>query len=233
MPSGIVEGAAEATAALLKVISGWLTDRWGRREPLVVAGYGVSSAARPLIGLATIWPVVAVLHVVDRVGKGLRTSPRDALIADAAPPDTRGRLRAAGTRAGPARAVLGPLVAAALLAIPAVGLRHVFLLAALPGLAAWRSSSSACTEPPRPPTPRPPPPSHPLAVPEPRPAPPPARRGRLRPGQQRRCLPSPPLQRRGIGAVVIALLWAGLHAVKIDRHLVRGPGLRADWDAGR
>jgi MFS family permease len=131
---GVVEGAAEATAALLKVASGWLTDRWGRRKPLVVAGYGVSGAARPLVGLAGSWPVVALLRVADRVGKGLRTSPRDALIADVTPPERHGAAFGLQRAMDHAGAVGGPLVAAALLAIPAVGLRHVFLLAGIPGL---------------------------------------------------------------------------------------------------
>jgi MFS family permease len=131
---GVVEGAAEATAALLKVASGWLTDRWGRRKPLVVAGYGISGTARPLVGLAGSWPAVALLRVADRVGKGLRTSPRDALIADVTPPERHGAAFGLQRAMDHAGAVGGPLVAAALLAIPAVGLRHVFLLAGIPGL---------------------------------------------------------------------------------------------------
>ena len=78
---GVVEGVAESVASLLKIVSGRVTDRTGRRKPLVVAGYGLSSVAKPLIGAAAAWPWVAGLRFVDRVGKGLRTSPRDALIA--------------------------------------------------------------------------------------------------------------------------------------------------------
>jgi len=101
----------------------------------VVLGYGLASAARPLIGLATVWPAVLGLRFTDRVGKGLRTSPRDALIADATPPGLRGAAYGLHRAMDHAGAVLGPLAAAALLAVPGIGLRHVFLLAAVPGAA--------------------------------------------------------------------------------------------------
>src|SRR5262245_24288741 len=88
---GVVEGAAEATASLLKLVSGRLSDRARRRKPLTTLGYLVSTAARPLTGLATApWHVLAI-RVMDRVGKGLRSSPRDALVADVTPPQERGR----------------------------------------------------------------------------------------------------------------------------------------------
>ena len=82
---GLIEGIAESTASLLKVVSGRWSDRARRRKPLVVAGYSLAGAVRPLIGLATGWLTVLLLRFADRVGKGLRTSPRDALIADATP----------------------------------------------------------------------------------------------------------------------------------------------------
>src|SRR5205085_7741891 len=75
---GLIEGVAEATASLMKVVSGRLADR-RRRRPLVGLGYGLSSISKPLIGLATTWPFVLVARFVDRTGKGIRTSPRDAL----------------------------------------------------------------------------------------------------------------------------------------------------------
>ena len=74
---GLIEGAAEAVASILKVISGTLSDRWNRRKPIVVAGYGLSAAARPFISLATGWIVVFVLRLIDRVGKGVRGAPRE------------------------------------------------------------------------------------------------------------------------------------------------------------
>ena len=129
---GAIEGVAESTAALLKVASGWWADRMRRRKPLVVAGYGLSGTVRPLIGLAGSWPVVVVLRFGDRVGKGIRTSPRDALIADVTPPDRRGAAYGLHRALDHAGAVAGPLAAAGLLLIPGMTLRAVFLLAAIP-----------------------------------------------------------------------------------------------------
>ena len=129
---GTIEGIAESTAAVLKVASGWWTDRMRRRKPFVVAGYGLSGAVRPLIGLAASWPVVVILRFADRVGKGLRTSPRDALIADVTPPERRGAAYGLHRAMDHAGAVAGPLVAATLLLIPGFTLRRVFLLAAIP-----------------------------------------------------------------------------------------------------
>lgn len=129
---GVIEGVAESAASLLKVVSGWWADRMPRRKPFVVAGYGLSGAVRPLIGLALSWPVVLALRLGDRVGKGIRTSPRDALIADVTPEDRRGTAYGLHRAMDHAGAVAGPLVAAALLILPGITLRHVFLLAAVP-----------------------------------------------------------------------------------------------------
>lgn len=129
---GAIEGAAESVAALLKLGSGVWSDRLTRRKPLVVAGYGLASLVRPLIGLAQSAWQVGALRVTDRVGKGIRTSPRDALIADAVEPSQRGAafgLHRAGDHLG---GVLGPLVAFALLQFLGLSLRTVFLLAAIP-----------------------------------------------------------------------------------------------------
>jgi len=130
---GVVEGAAEAVASLLKVVSGKLADRAPRRKPLVVLGYTISGAARPLIGLAAIWPVVLALRVLDRVGKGLRTAPRDALIADVTANGARGRAYGFHRAMDNAGAVLGPLVAVALLGA-GLSLREVFVWAAAPAV---------------------------------------------------------------------------------------------------
>lgn len=132
---GAVEGVAEATAALLKLGSGVLSDRGGRRKPWVVAGYGLAGGARPLIALAATWPLVLGLRFADRIGKGLRTSPRDALIADVTPPDRRARAFGFNRAMDHAGGVLGPLVAAALLTWAGMETRTVFLLAAVPALA--------------------------------------------------------------------------------------------------
>ncbi len=132
---GAVEGVAESTAALLKLVSGVLSDRGGRRKPWVVAGYALAGAARPLIGLAHTWPAVLALRFADRVGKGLRTSPRDALIADVTAVDRRGTAFGIHRAMDHAGAVAGPLVAAALLGWGGMELRTVFLLAAVPAAA--------------------------------------------------------------------------------------------------
>jgi len=129
---GLIEGIAESAAALLKVASGIGADRMRRRKPLIVAGYGLAGLVRPLIGLATAWPLVLVLRFLDRIGKGLRTSPRDALIADVTEPALRGRAYGTLRAMDHAGAVAGPLVAAGLLALSGVTLRHVFLLAGIP-----------------------------------------------------------------------------------------------------
>jgi MFS family permease len=132
---GLIEGVAESTASLLKVVSGRWSDRARRRKPLVVAGYSLAGAMRPLIGLATTWPAVLLLRFADRVGKGLRTSPRDALIADATPPAQRGEAFGLQRSLDHAGAVAGPLVAAALLTFVGLSLRAVFLLAVVPAVA--------------------------------------------------------------------------------------------------
>jgi len=88
---GLIEGIAEGTASLLKVLSGWLSDRIGRRKNLAVLGYGVSTLAKPFLYFATSWGAVAGVRFVDRVGKGIRTSPRDALVADSASEEEMGR----------------------------------------------------------------------------------------------------------------------------------------------
>ncbi|HEY3236266.1 MAG TPA: MFS transporter [Polyangiaceae bacterium] len=130
---GIIEGAAETTAAVLKIASGIWADRTQRRKPLVVLGYSISGLVRPLIGFALVWPVVLALRVVDRIGKGLRTSPRDALIADVVPPPQRGRAYGLHRAMDNAGALLGPLAATALLAA-GFKMREVFWCAAIPAV---------------------------------------------------------------------------------------------------
>ena len=129
---GAVEGVAEAIASLLKIVSGRLTDRTRHRKPLTLLGYGISSVVRPLIGLAMHpWQVLAT-RAADRVGKGLRSSPRDAMLADAAPSAGRGRVFGFHQAMDNAGAVVGPLLATLLLGA-GVALRNVFLLSAVPG----------------------------------------------------------------------------------------------------
>lgn len=138
---GAIEGAAESIAALLKLVSGWWSDRLTRRKPLVLAGYGIASLVRPLVGIAQSVPQVALIRLTDRVGKGVRGAPRDALIADAVPAGDRGRAFGFQRSADHAGAVLGPIVAYVLLQWAGISLRTVFLLAAIPAalamLALW------------------------------------------------------------------------------------------------
>lgn len=136
---GAIEGAAETTASLLKIVSGVWADRLRRRKPLVVVGYTLSSIARPLVALATSPLHVLGVRIADRIGKGLRSSPRDAVVADVTAPEARGRAFGFHRSMDHAGAVVGPLLATALLYGLGEGprtLRTIFALAAIPGLAA-------------------------------------------------------------------------------------------------
>lgn len=130
---GAIEGAAESTAALLKLASGWWSDRVAKRKPLVLAGYTIASVIRPLIGLAQSVSQVLAIRVADRVGKGIRGAPRDALIADSVDPSIRGRAFGFHRAADHAGAVVGPLLAFLLLRWADLDLRHLFLWTAVPG----------------------------------------------------------------------------------------------------
>ncbi len=136
MSLGLIEGFAQAVAAVMQVVSGAWSDRLGKRKALVVTGYGIAGALRPLIGIATSVSQVLAIRIGDRIGKGIRGAPRDALIADSVPAEVRGRAFGFHRAADHAGAVVGPLVAFALLAWVGLEIRTVFLLAAIPGLAA-------------------------------------------------------------------------------------------------
>ncbi len=128
---GLVEGAANTVASLLKLVSGVVADATARRKPLVLFGYALASAVRPLVALATRpWHVLAV-RVTDRIGKGLRSSPRDALIADAAG-DRAGRAFGFHQAMDNAGAVVGPLLATLLIGMK-LPIRTVFWVAVIPG----------------------------------------------------------------------------------------------------
>lgn len=134
---GLIEGVAEAVASLLKLWSGRHSDVMnGRRKGLAVAGYTLSNIARPLLGLAGSWPAMLVLRSIDRVGKGLRSAPRDALVADATPPAMRGYAFGFHRALDNGGAVAGSLVAAAALAWSGLSLTEVILWSAVPGFAA-------------------------------------------------------------------------------------------------
>lgn len=134
---GAVEGVAESTASLLKVASGWWSDKVKKRKPLVVLGYGIASLVRPFVAMAQSAGVVLAIRLADRVGKGIRTAPRDALLADSVDAESRGRAFGFHAAMDNAGAVLGPLIAFALLRYFDVSLRNVFWLAAIPGALAF------------------------------------------------------------------------------------------------
>lgn len=129
---GIVEGMAEATASLLKIVSGRISDRVSRRKPLTLFGYSISSLVRPLMAFAVAPIYVLMVRVVDRVGKGLRSSPRDAMLTDLVAPSERGRAFGFHRAMDNLGAVVGPLVATALLAA-GLSLREVFFASIVPG----------------------------------------------------------------------------------------------------
>lgn len=129
---GLLEGVAEATALIVKVFSGVLSDYWGKRKPLAVLGYGLGALSKPLFALAASAGWVLGARLLDRVGKGIRGAPRDALVADIAPPELRGAafgLRQALDTVG---AFLGPLLAMALMLLWANDIRAVFWVAVIP-----------------------------------------------------------------------------------------------------
>ncbi|PKQ37215.1 MAG: MFS transporter [Actinobacteria bacterium HGW-Actinobacteria-1] len=135
---GVIESIAEATSSLMKVFSGWLSDRVGKRRPLILVGYGLSNLMKPVLAIAGTWPAVLALRFADRFGKGIRTAPRDALIADSAPPEVRGKAFGLHRALDTLGAAIGPLVAWATLSLVdgAAGFRTVFLISAIPGTAA-------------------------------------------------------------------------------------------------
>lgn len=130
---GVIEGGAEAIASMLKLASGWWSDISKRRKPLIVFGYGLASLVRPLVAFAQTAPQVMAIRFTDRVGKGVRGAPRDALLAASTPIEYRGRAFGFHRAADHAGAVIGPLIALACLNWLGMSLRHVFLVAAVPG----------------------------------------------------------------------------------------------------
>jgi MFS family permease len=135
MALGLIEGAAELMASLLKLVTGHLSDRARRRKPFVVGGYLVASAARPFLAIASSAGAVLAIRLVDRFGKGVRSSPRDALIADVVPPAQRGQAFGVHEAMDHAGAVVGPLAAYGLIALGA-SLPRVFLISTVPALVA-------------------------------------------------------------------------------------------------
>ena len=133
---GIVEGAADATTSALKVMSGRWSDRLGVRKPIVVLGYTLSSLIRPFMAVTSSWAHVFAIRVTDRVGKGLRGAPRDAMLAALAPPGQRGRVFGYHWAMDHAGAAVGPLLATLFLLFYPDDYRLLFALTIVPGLLA-------------------------------------------------------------------------------------------------
>lgn len=134
---GLIDGFAQATQNIVQGFSGTLSDKLQRRKPIALVGYFLAAIGKPLMGVATVWPVVFGARLLDRFGAGTRSAPRDALIASSVTAENRGRafgLEGVGDNAG---AFLGPLVAVFLLYWIHVGIRSVFYLAVIPGLLAF------------------------------------------------------------------------------------------------
>jgi MFS family permease len=133
---GLIEGAAEATALIVKVFSGVLSDWWGKRKPLAVLGYGLGAASKPLFALASGAGLVIAARLIDRVGKGIRGAPRDALVADLAPPEIRGAAFGLRQSLDTVGAFVGPLLAMGLMLLWANDFRAVFWVAVIPAFLA-------------------------------------------------------------------------------------------------
>jgi MFS family permease len=229
---GLIEGGAESVSSFLKLFAGYASDREGRRKPLVVVGYGLAGFARPLLAFAQTWPQAFGIRLADRVGKGLRSAPRDAMIADATPPVQRGLAFGFHRAMDHGGAVIGPLLSFALLfwlardaSAPTIAeYKTVFLCASVPALAALLVAIFFVRE------------THAAAAPNPAEPPP---RFTLR-GFDRnfyRFLVLVALftlsnssdaflllraRDAGISAALIPLLWAALHACKVLSSLLGG-----------
>ena len=130
---GLIEGIAEATSSIFKLVSGVIVDRTKKTKPWIVIGYFLAGIGRPLIAIANSWTWVLCIRFTDRLGKGLRTSPRDALLADSVPSNQRGLTFGLHRSMDNAGAVFGPLIAALLLSMN-IPLRDIFLWAVVPGI---------------------------------------------------------------------------------------------------
>ena len=131
---GVIEGVAESTASLSKTVSGWLSDRWLVRKPLVVVGYSLSAIGKPLLAASTVWPMALGARFVDRLGKGVRTPARDALIGDVTEAKTRGRAFGFHRAMDSVGAVIGPAVGLGLFELLHHHYRPVFAIAFVPAV---------------------------------------------------------------------------------------------------
>ncbi|WP_244864420.1 MFS transporter [Paenibacillus sp. J23TS9] len=133
---GIIEGIAESTASILKLFSGMLIDRLGKYKLMMLVGYGLSNLTKPLFTFSGTWGQVLIIRFLDRIGKGIRTSPRDALIADSTTKEERGRAFGFRRSMDALGATLGPLIAFGILAVSTNNYRLVFWLSVIPGVIA-------------------------------------------------------------------------------------------------
>jgi MFS family permease len=129
---GLIEGIAESTASILKIISGWLSDKWQKRKIFVVFGYSFSAASKALLSLALAWPIVLFARFIDRFGKGTRTPARDALIAESSESSVRGRSFGFHRALDTLGAVIGPLLALLAIRFLDNNFRLIFFLAFIP-----------------------------------------------------------------------------------------------------
>ncbi|HYG87354.1 MAG TPA: MFS transporter [Azospirillum sp.] len=146
---GIIEGVAEATSSIVKLFSGAISDRIGRRKPLALLGYGMAALTKPLFPLASSVSMVLAARFVDRVGKGIRGAPRDALVADLTPPEQRGAAYGLRQALDTVGAVLGPVAAMALMALTNNDFRAVFWAAVVPAVLCVAVLVLGVREPPR------------------------------------------------------------------------------------
>lgn len=130
---GVIEGIAESTASLLKMLAGWLSDKLGKRKALMVFGYGISTLSRPLLAVAGGWGMVLGSRFVDRFGKGVRTAPRDAIVADSCDKKELGRSFGFHRAMDQFGAVIGPAAAFVILSLRPGGYRTVFWISLVPG----------------------------------------------------------------------------------------------------
>ncbi len=147
---GAIEGLAEAVASLTKLLSGRLADRLARRKPLVLLGYGLAAATKPLFAMAGGIGTVLLARLLDRIGKGIRGAPRDALIADLVPSALRGRAYGLRQALDAVGAVAGPLLASGLMLLLAGDIRSVYLLATVPAILSVLVLARFVHEPPHP-----------------------------------------------------------------------------------
>ena len=146
---GLIEGIGEATASISKLFSGWLSDRLGRRKALTIVGYGLGALSKPLFALAPAIGWVLAARFTDRIGKGIRGAPRDALVGDLVRPELRGAAYGLRQSLDTVGAFAGPLLAMALMALFDENFRLVFWIAVIPGFAAVTVRAGAAHEPPQ------------------------------------------------------------------------------------